>query len=352
MDWNWLFSTVAQSSAAIVGIFGAFLISRILSNQSDYSSNIRLMKNLKIEAERLKDKSNNRYFIWYNDHQNEIGFEDIEEILKENPDKELNYEDYEKIFFENKFSKYSDSEKVIEKINTLRMKFVEEYKTEQEIIRKRQREEKERAELRARQTAITSKFGLNNLTSMFDDLTNMRGTEVSMSMRSVFPKFTNDTLIDNLREEREEIEDLYVKTKSLANQIVDFIQHIEDNNFSSKQISWLIILVGFLFCAGVIYPISFLPLTPGGDFEISIQNFLPTLMSIKGLFLIIMGAVFFVILGIFYNLNSKMAYSSVEVDKLREYSKVENFSVFFKNFHKYNVLNRIYIERLNSSERI
>ena len=31
MDWNWFFSSFAQSSAAIVGIFGAFLITKILN---------------------------------------------------------------------------------------------------------------------------------------------------------------------------------------------------------------------------------------------------------------------------------------------------------------------------------
>lgn len=36
IDWNWFFSALAQSSAAIIGIFLAFTISKIMSNQNDY----------------------------------------------------------------------------------------------------------------------------------------------------------------------------------------------------------------------------------------------------------------------------------------------------------------------------
>ena len=40
MDWNVFFSTVSQTSGAIVGIFAAFLITKIVANQSEYSKNI------------------------------------------------------------------------------------------------------------------------------------------------------------------------------------------------------------------------------------------------------------------------------------------------------------------------
>ncbi|MCH7733340.1 MAG: hypothetical protein IIB44_12675 [Candidatus Marinimicrobia bacterium] len=33
-DWNWFFSALAQSAAAIVGIFAAFIITKIVNNQS------------------------------------------------------------------------------------------------------------------------------------------------------------------------------------------------------------------------------------------------------------------------------------------------------------------------------
>jgi hypothetical protein len=35
-DWNWFFSSVAQFAAAIVGIFGAFIVTKTLANQSAF----------------------------------------------------------------------------------------------------------------------------------------------------------------------------------------------------------------------------------------------------------------------------------------------------------------------------
>jgi len=35
MDWNWYFAALSQSAAAIGGIFGAFIITKVLTNQTD-----------------------------------------------------------------------------------------------------------------------------------------------------------------------------------------------------------------------------------------------------------------------------------------------------------------------------
>lgn len=36
LDWNWFFSSVAQSAAAMVGVIAAFLIAKVLSNQAAF----------------------------------------------------------------------------------------------------------------------------------------------------------------------------------------------------------------------------------------------------------------------------------------------------------------------------
>lgn len=54
IDWNWFFSSLAQSTAAIVGFFGAFVIARILSNQEIFSKKRNRLKELLCSAEALK----------------------------------------------------------------------------------------------------------------------------------------------------------------------------------------------------------------------------------------------------------------------------------------------------------
>lgn len=55
MDWNWFFSSLAQSSAAIVGFFGAFTITKILSNETAFSEKKNRLKELLSVAEKIKD---------------------------------------------------------------------------------------------------------------------------------------------------------------------------------------------------------------------------------------------------------------------------------------------------------
>lgn len=40
MDWNWFFSALSQSAAALVGIFSAFIITKIVNNQMEFKKNL------------------------------------------------------------------------------------------------------------------------------------------------------------------------------------------------------------------------------------------------------------------------------------------------------------------------
>lgn len=51
-DWNWFFSSLSQSAAAIVGIFGAFIITKIFSNQTAFSEKTAKLNNYLIEAKK------------------------------------------------------------------------------------------------------------------------------------------------------------------------------------------------------------------------------------------------------------------------------------------------------------
>jgi hypothetical protein len=53
MDYNWFFSSLAQSAAAIVGILGGFTITKILSNQAVFSQNKKQLKELKIQVDTI-----------------------------------------------------------------------------------------------------------------------------------------------------------------------------------------------------------------------------------------------------------------------------------------------------------
>lgn len=86
MDWNWFFSAVAQSTAALISIFSAFIISKIINNQKDFSKNNKLFIDYENKSIRLQDSGD------YNKipHHNEIMRNTIS-IEKKNLDSEINF---------------------------------------------------------------------------------------------------------------------------------------------------------------------------------------------------------------------------------------------------------------------
>jgi len=83
MDWNWFFSSLSQSAAAIVGIFGAFIITKIFSNQTLFLAKKSKLRDLLVQAQRISDNANSFNVGWYNDNFNKSGYRDFPVELEE-----------------------------------------------------------------------------------------------------------------------------------------------------------------------------------------------------------------------------------------------------------------------------
>jgi hypothetical protein len=81
-DWNWFFSSIAQSAAAIVGIFGAFIITKILGSQAAFAEKSRRMQELISLGEKLRDASSHLPFECYHSHDSAQEVESLEELLE------------------------------------------------------------------------------------------------------------------------------------------------------------------------------------------------------------------------------------------------------------------------------
>jgi len=114
LDWNWYFSSLAQSTAAVVGIFGAFIITKILSNQSEYSQKKSQLKELLIRSQRLTDDAEALAFSWYVKRTNEEELDNLREIW-ETGDLSTSEELYDQL----NFSIFFPREKAIELISQL-----------------------------------------------------------------------------------------------------------------------------------------------------------------------------------------------------------------------------------------
>jgi len=80
-DPNWLYSTISQSSAAIIGIIGAFLTSKILMISGEKKSLLKRRAELKLEIKNLED-NNKEMQDYCSKIDRKIALKDIESLLK------------------------------------------------------------------------------------------------------------------------------------------------------------------------------------------------------------------------------------------------------------------------------
>ena len=226
MDWNWFFSSFAQSSAAIVGIFGAFLITKILNNQALFSQKNSRAKNVIVECKRVMDLSKNRYFNWYNKHKNEEEYKKLIEMLKEGSDLSAT-----EFYSELNFSIFTPKDDVIQKIQIIKNNYKEEKRKKEEELRQR-----------------ASIYSARNSGRVYAE---------SVPYEIRLP--TNINLIGELNKERELIDKTLGDVKHHIRMAQNMINEISGNPECSGLITKMLMFVGFLFFFGVIYPLSFLP---------------------------------------------------------------------------------------------
>jgi hypothetical protein len=291
MDWNWFFSSLSQSSAAIVGIFGAFIITKILTNQTTFAEKNNRIKDLIVVAEKIKDDTKSLYFEWYNKLKNSREFEKIEELL-ENDAKE----DVIHIYHSLNFSIYTSKSVVLQDIENILKERHERLKREQE---------------KTQQNHDTSGFNVN--------YQGLGGKSVT----------TNINLSEKLREEREAIERIIRDARHHIRLVSDFLDSVKWNPESSPQIAYSLFLITILFYVGVIYPLSFMPVPTNAVFDLSLSAFIPLLFSLKGALLFAVSLVFTVALFMFFVMNAKMKYSEQDLQHLEALTELGTYSRYF-----------------------
>ncbi len=291
MDWNWFFSSLAQSAAAIVGIFGAFIVSKILSNDSVFRQKIILSKELIVGAEKVVDDADDLYFGWFIKRTNEEAFDDAKKLL----DKDIY--DAEQIYDECPFSVYVPREEIVGQIRKM---------IEDRLSRAKKREEELLRKLKAQP-----------------------GLAIIESVHRPLPKMPNPGLLNELNKERDSIDRVIRDARHQIRLISNHLENIQGNPESSLQISYTLILIVLLFFSGVIYPLSFLPLPVDAHIELSLASFFPLLFSLKGALLAIVSIIFSIVVAIFFWMNLKMKYSKSIIEKLQSFADISSYSEYF-----------------------
>ena len=110
-DWNVFYSSLAQSTAAFVGLLGAFIMTKIINNEQQFNENKILIEDCIVTANNLKMRLKDRYFNWYNTRIREKAFEKMEDNSYD--DKNILYKSPEIIYNEYKFSEFDQKSEVL-----------------------------------------------------------------------------------------------------------------------------------------------------------------------------------------------------------------------------------------------
>lgn len=322
LDWNWFFSTLSQSTAAIVGIVGAFIIAKIFSNQTVFSDKNNKMKALDIESKKVLDRIGTIDFEWYNRVVNEAALrEAADEIDKIDSEDPAYYSDelLESIYSKAEFSEFTEKEQVMAKLRS-------EAQEQRDFLKeKRLREERrQNAQDKMSQGGLNTLMGLQNLVG--DLAPSMRKkrrvTDLTTLVGTPWPSVTK---------ERELITSCFLDSKHHSRVVGDFLSSVKGNPESPSQITWSLVLVGLLFLAGVIYPLTFMPSEVGlqpthsADFE----AFNAALFSIKGGLLTLLAVAFLSIVGMFICTNLRMRYDTAKIANLERLSNIYNYCPYF-----------------------
>ncbi len=272
-DWNWFFSAFAQCGAAIIGIFGAFIISKILNNTNSFHELQNELKNIEFTHhdlfKRLKQVSFDDYF---------------EYVIKTN----------QKIY------ELFESGKLDESAKTIKYVYLHGpliYKSDTLI----------RSILKS---IKNSPGGYKNLYNNYRDT-------YDISIQKMKP------IIDDLKFQSERnIEKCNFIRNKLDNLLKSFI-----------SLKVIIIFLSIALFSTVIYPLHFLPLAVNQNPTISINysDIIFNIFSMKGLFLFIFLASFGAMLIYFFvssnNVTKKIniILNDLELKKLSDLSEYSNY---------------------------
>ncbi|WP_210014341.1 MULTISPECIES: hypothetical protein [Pseudomonas] len=321
-DWNWFFSTLSQSTAAIVGIIGAFIIAKIFANQASFSEKNNRMKTLVVESKKILDRIDTIAFDWYNREKNSAAYSSAARKIDE-----LDYEEASEvtdemlleIYDDAGFSKFSEREPILDKLRE------EANNVCQLNLDKRLR--KEAAERAKEESASGQLTGLAQFAAMMRSNTEMFNFD---TRKTVLDVAGLNTPWVELRKERELITACHLEAKHHARVISDFLESVRGNPESPPQITWSLLFVGGIFLAGVIYPLTFMPAVSTPNVAFTWAELSAAFLSVKGGLLSLLAAAFSFVFLMFTRTNISMKYAKEDIEKLEKLSLANNYCEYFK----------------------
>lgn len=290
-DWNWFFTSISQSAAAIVGILGGFIISKILNRETDFNNNTMLIDQLEQKVADQKRKISIRDFEWYNNQVRIAVMESREYDGLVRSGKEG--AGTEELYTAMRFSPYDSESEILDMY---------------------------------RNDCSAQKPGYIGF------LKNLKFESAVLSGQK-------ESKQEN---ERELLDTAFVSTKALIDEIEKALRKIGNFPKEDSLIKRTLYAVTIMFLAGVIFPLTFTPCSAETDYAAGltpelVQTYLNSLFSIKDVLLCIVALSFMYIIITFLKKTMTMSIPQKRLDDLRKETVLGHYSPYFVNYERNRV---------------
>ena len=117
----------------------------------------------------------------------------------------------------------------------------------------------------------------------------------------------------------------------------DFLECVTGNPEASRAISATLLMVAVLFLVGVIYPLSFMPISTTWKPELEFTGLWERLFSLRGGLLTSVSLIFLAALGMFWRMNRGLIYDTASVEQLRVFTSIGAYSKYYEVAEKNSV---------------
>jgi uncharacterized membrane protein len=135
---------------------------------------------------------------------------------------------------------------------------------------------------------------------------------------------------ERVDEEGNKIQSLIVEIRQHIRVVKLHLTELEGNPESSNLITYSILAAILLFFIGVVYPLSFLPVSANGTLSLSIGAFFTILFSLKGVILSSVSLIFLLIMAIFFYVNWSLKHNATDLERLRSATQIKNYSKYLE----------------------
>ena len=286
-DWNWFFSALAQSAAAIIGILAVFTVSKLMNESERVALKMTELNELFQQHTNIVNRLNNIAFDWMNTRTIEDSHS-LKDLINDGTFDSLNTEEREALLHQELSLYYS--EKNLECLN--------------------------------KRIYAINQHADKTIRAGFFQIPYIPSEQHTIHLR------------ERLDRERDKAETLKLDAEYLIDKFTCIRNIAERDQNRTRSLVFTLWLLLFGVLLTVVYPLHFLPLQPNvaPSISLSLNNFIEQMATIKGVLLCFLGA-FFTSLIVFLLKQSKRIssdYKRICKCVIDEYTELDQYCTYFR----------------------